>query len=64
MFGAKITGGGSGGTVAILGRPEAQADVERIARDHAARFGGGRMASGSSAGAMAVPVVVVDPPSR
>ena len=32
LFGAKITGGGSGGTVAILGRSEAGPAVAEIAR--------------------------------
>ncbi|MES2177006.1 MAG: galactokinase family protein [Gemmatimonadota bacterium] len=32
LFGAKITGGGSGGTVAILGRTDAESCVRQIAR--------------------------------
>ncbi len=39
LFGAKITGGGSGGTVAILGRAEAGEEVHRIARRYAERTG-------------------------
>ena len=35
IFGAKITGGGSGGTVAFLGRPEAEEVVESIAHQYA-----------------------------
>jgi galactokinase len=35
LFGAKITGGGSGGTVAILGRKGAEAEVQRIADEYA-----------------------------
>lgn len=34
LFGAKITGGGSGGTVAVLGRKEAGPEVERIADEY------------------------------
>jgi galactokinase len=34
LFGAKITGGGSGGTVAILGRDSAESSVRAIARDY------------------------------
>lgn len=36
LFGAKITGGGSGGTVAILGRSDAAASVQRVAARYAA----------------------------
>jgi galactokinase len=38
LFGAKITGGGSGGTVAVLGRntPEAHAAIENIVEQYAA----------------------------
>lgn len=39
LFGAKITGGGSGGTVAILGRPEAEAAVEAIAAQYSQNTG-------------------------
>jgi galactokinase len=39
LFGAKITGGGSGGTVAILGRPEAEATVEAIAAQYSQNTG-------------------------
>ena len=34
LYGAKITGGGSGGTVAILGRAGADAAVEEVAREY------------------------------
>ncbi len=52
LFGAKITGGGSGGTVAVLARSEAAAEVARIARDYAAQTGrGGTLFQGSSPGA-------------
>ncbi|MBI1763843.1 MAG: GHMP kinase [Acidobacteria bacterium] len=39
LFGAKITGGGSGGAVAILGRPEAETVVEAIAATYAQHTG-------------------------
>lgn len=53
LYGAKITGGGSGGTVAVLGRPEAYTIVQQIAT----QFGTGMVFSGSSDGAMQVAVV-------
>ena len=37
LYGAKITGGGGGGTVAVLGRREAGAAVEAVAREYAGR---------------------------
>ncbi len=53
LFGAKITGGGSGGTVAVLGNRDAEEAVRRIALDHAARAGHGPVVfSGSSPGAV------------
>jgi len=39
LFGAKITGGGSGGTVAIVGKKDADRAVQEIASDYAARTG-------------------------
>jgi L-arabinokinase len=52
LYGAKITGGGSGGTVAILGRRGA--DVRRVADAYAAETGlPARIFSGSSPGAAA-----------
>src|SRR5262249_20863950 len=39
LFGAKITGGGSGGTVAILGTESAEAVVREIAARYAAETG-------------------------
>lgn len=39
LYGAKITGGGSGGTVAILGRAGADAVVDEIAREYTRRCG-------------------------
>jgi L-arabinokinase len=52
FFGAKITGGGSGGTVAVLGRRGA--DVGRIAQAYEARSGHRpQVFSGSSPGSAA-----------
>ncbi|MDR3620561.1 MAG: hypothetical protein P4L85_14515 [Paludisphaera borealis] len=54
LFGAKITGGGSGGTVAVLGRADAGDEVARIARTYEKRTGRpAHVFSGSSAGAEA-----------
>ncbi|HRT04981.1 MAG TPA: GHMP kinase [Kiritimatiellia bacterium] len=40
LYGAKITGGGAGGTVAVFGRLDAlEKHVPAIAREHARRFG-------------------------
>jgi len=39
LFGAKITGGGSGGTVAVLGRDSAESAVRAIAREYEAETG-------------------------
>jgi galactokinase len=39
LFGAKITGGGSGGTVAVLGRSDAGDEVARVATEYAASAG-------------------------
>jgi galactokinase len=39
LYGAKITGGGSGGTVAVLGQAAAGKAVEAIAREYARRTG-------------------------
>jgi galactokinase len=52
LFGAKITGGGSGGTVAVLGRPDAVAQIHHIAQIH----GSGLVFAGSSDGAAFSPV--------
>ena len=54
LFGARITGGGSGGTVAVLGRHDAGAAVERIAARYAEETGHRPyLFSGSSPGAAA-----------
>jgi galactokinase len=39
IFGAKITGGGSGGTVAVLARRDAEAAVRRLAEEYGAEAG-------------------------
>jgi L-arabinokinase len=57
LFGAKITGGGSGGTVAILGRADAADAVESIAQRYAELTKRKtRVFRGSSAGAYSMPV--------
>jgi len=61
IFGAKITGGGSGGTVAVLGRRDAGPRVAEIARDYEARTGRATyLFKGSSPGAAAVGAVRID----
>lgn len=39
LYGAKITGGGSGGTVAVLGRSDAGDTVRRLAERYATETG-------------------------
>lgn len=52
LYGAKITGGGSGGTVAVIGRRDAQEAVNAIARRYAEQSGRSPLViSGSSPGA-------------
>ena len=54
LYGAKITGGGSGGTVAVIGCADAQANVMKIAERYAAETGHApQVFSGSSPGAAA-----------
>ena len=54
LYGAKITGGGSGGVVAVLARRGSRGVVERIAREYAGEMGRpAGILGGSSAGAMA-----------
>lgn len=54
LYGAKITGGGSGGTVAVLGRRGADAAIEQIAEEYARRTNYCPLVfSGSSPGAAA-----------
>jgi galactokinase len=66
LFGAKVTGGGSGGTVAILGRRDAAAAVERVAQRYADVTGlRPHVFSGSSFGRAAFGVRVIKaPPPR
>ncbi len=57
LFGAKITGGGSGGTVVILGRADAAKSVEKIAHRYTAQTGRPtHIFHGSSPGACATEV--------
>lgn len=54
LFGAKITGGGSGGTVAVLGRNDADKAITEIAQEYARRTGySPYIFAGSSMGAAA-----------
>jgi L-arabinokinase len=54
LYGAKITGGGSGGTVAVLGRADAQSTVMEIAERYAGETAHApQVFSGSSPGAAA-----------
>jgi len=54
LFGAKITGGGSGGTVAVLGDQASRAAVERVVANYAKETGHQPyLFSGSSPGALA-----------
>jgi len=61
LYGAKITGGGSGGTVAILGRSDAGPLVQAIAARYARRWGhAAHVFSDSSAGAATVGVISLE----
>jgi L-arabinokinase len=52
LYGAKITGGGSGGTVAVLGRCDRGAVLEDVVDQYAGETGSRpRVFTGSSAGA-------------
>jgi len=52
IYGARITGGGSGGTVAVLADRRADSDIREIAAEYALLAGmGGQVFSGSSDGA-------------
>ncbi|HEX7332138.1 MAG TPA: hypothetical protein VF290_11610 [Pyrinomonadaceae bacterium] len=54
LFGAKITGGGSGGTVAVLGNQNSQAAIDRIAKAYANETGHHPyIFNGSSSGSLA-----------
>jgi galactokinase len=57
LYGAKITGGGSGGTVAILGHTGADDTINEIARRYSERTGRqSQIFRGSSPGAYGTPV--------
>ena len=54
LFGAKITGGGSGGTVAVLGDQTSRSAVERVVASYAKETGyPSRIFHGSSSGSLA-----------
>ena len=56
IYGAKITGGGSGGTVTILGRRDGHASIREIASQYARETGiPPCVFSGSSPGALKEP---------
>jgi L-arabinokinase len=61
VYGAKITGGGAGGTVAVLGAgPQAATAVEETAAEYARRSGNAvGVIQGSSPGAVATPLETV-----
>jgi L-arabinokinase len=60
LYGAKITGGGSGGSIAVLGRANAGPAVERIAEQYTAETGlPTYVFQGSSPGAYRTPVAEV-----
>ncbi|HEV8356666.1 MAG TPA: hypothetical protein VGQ17_07825 [Gemmatimonadales bacterium] len=64
LFGAKITGGGSGGTVAILGTAEADAAVREIASRYGAETGRPALVfSESGPGAAETGVLLIEPGS-
>ena len=60
LYGARITGGGSGGTVAVIGRPDASSAIGRIADQYAHDVGyRPYIFAGSSPGVAAVGARVV-----
>jgi L-arabinokinase len=62
VYGAKITGGGSGGTVAILADADAGEAVRAIARQYAAETGRGTyIFEGTSPGAARIGAIRLDP---
>jgi L-arabinokinase len=62
LFGAKITGGGAGGTVAVLGRSDARPAFDRVVQRYAdARGWRPYVFEGSSPGADRFGVRVVKP---
>lgn len=64
LFGAKITGGGSGGTVAVLGRKGADESIRRIASEyHRATKHEPYIFNGSSQGSAAFGFIKLDNPA-
>jgi galactokinase len=62
LFGAKITGGGSGGTVAVLGTSEAEALVHDVAARYGAETGRpARVFTDSGPGAAETAVLLLEP---
>lgn len=62
IYGAKITGGGSGGFVAMLARADAGSAVDEIARRYRSESGkGGDVLQGTSDGALAFGVIQIIP---
>ncbi|MEQ8766273.1 MAG: hypothetical protein RL885_20330 [Planctomycetota bacterium] len=60
-FGARITGGGCGGSVAVLATPQSRQFLERLVADLQRETGfQASLLEGSGPGAMEVPVVTVD----
>jgi galactokinase len=65
IYGAKITGGGSGGTVAVLAREDARGVVAEIAAEYVRQTGRvPRVLEGSSAGAVEFGSRTVTPVGR
>ena len=61
LYGAKITGGGSGGTVAILGRRDAGPLVQAIAARYARHWGhAAQVFSGTSPGAVTLGIIFLE----
>jgi galactokinase len=62
IYGAKITGGGSGGTVAVLANRGSRATIDAIARRYGRETGrDATVFAGSSSGARAFGVATVEP---
>jgi L-arabinokinase len=65
LYGAKITGGGSGGTVAVLGRSDAGPALAQVAARYAEECGrGGYVFRGSSPGACQFGVTLIERPEE